>query len=684
MIRQADCFKQFTNRPSHLIFSQNSDGAGVNKAHDSITRSVKGLSLSAIEKAKSGHTSFPLGMADVGYELFADQMNFQATDPTWINRDRLVLSSGHGSMFLYAFLHLFGYKISIDDIKQFRQIGSITPGHPEFGVTEGVECTTGPLGQGIANAVGMALSAAMLSAKFNTREHRIFDHYIYCLCGDGDLMEGVAMEAISFAGHHQLEKLIVIYDYNEITIDGRTNLTYTEHVAEKIASQRWHVIEIDGHDQDEIHSAVEEAKLDPRPSMIIAKTISGKGAVNWEGSNKIHGNPMKPDDYNATFAALELDRFAVVEDAYEVAKSFIEAKKFVYDKWQETFAAWKIENPELAKSLQKMMSKDCSDAINTLEKLSLTPNAATRTLNGEILSALAETCEQFVGGSADLAGSNNTTLAKSTFVEAGNFAGRNIHFGVREHAMGGIMNGIAYHGLLRPYGGTFLVFSDYMRPSVRLAALSHLPTIYVWTHDSFYVGEDGPTHHPVEHVSSLRLIPNLVTFRPAGGDELKSCWKYILNETKRPVALCLTRQNLDTLDKNTYALATAEKGAYILKEAEAELKFIVVASGSEVSLVAKAVASLPIAKHTRLISMPSMELFEEQSTEYKASLFPRTVKKRLAVEAGRSGLWWKYVGEDGHIIAMDTFSQSAPYQSLEKAFGFTVENVVSEISAYLK
>lgn len=653
------------------------------EAYEAITRSVKGLSLSAIEQAKSGHTSFPLGMADVGYELFANQMNFQPNDPCWLNRDRLVLSSGHGSMFLYSFLHLFGYKVSIDDIKQFRQIGSITPGHPEFGVTEGVECTTGPLGQGISNAVGMALSAEMLAAKFNTKEHSIFNHYIYCLFGDGDLMEGVAMEAISFAGHHQLGKIIAIYDYNEITIDGRTDITYTEDVAQKIESQKWHVQEIGGHDLDAIHDAVEAAKLDPRPSMIIARTISGKGAANWEGTNKIHGNPMKAEDYTESLKTLELERFAVAEGAYDSANEFVAGKKFAYDDWQDAFASWKTANPELAATLQKMIDNDYSDALAVLDALELKENAATRSLNGQILNALADSCQNLVGGSADLAGSNNTTLGKSTFVEAGDFSGRNIHFGVREHAMGGIMNGIAYHGLLRPYGGTFLVFSDYMRPSVRLAALSHLPTIYVWTHDSFYVGEDGPTHHPVEHVSSLRLIPNLVTFRPAGGEELKSCWRFILGESKRPVALCLTRQNLDTLDPAVYAAPQAEKGAYILKDAGDELKFIVVASGSEVSLVAKAVAAMDIAANTRIVSMPSMELFEAQADDYKQSLFPRNVRKRMAVEAGRSGLWWKYIGEDGHTVTMDTFSQSAPYQSLEKEFGFTVVNVTREIEAYL-
>ena len=658
-------------------------GINVSESHQAITRSVKSLSLAAIEKSKSGHTSFPLAMADIGYELFYQQMNFNPKDPKWLNRDRLILSSGHGSMFLYSFLHLLQYDVSLDDIKSFRQLNSKTPGHPEFGHTEGVECTTGPLGQGISNAVGIALSEAHLSERFNSKNHKIFDHYTYCLCGDGDLMEGVAMEAISFAGHQQLNKLICIYDYNSITIDGRTDIAYTEDVKSKIQAQNWLVIEIDGHDVTEIHQAIEEAKRSEKPTMIIAITISGKGAANWEGTNKIHGNPMKEDDYKESYKELGLSPFEIDNKANEISKKRIEENLSIYDNWNSTYDSWKEENPEKSKELSVMLENNTDEANKVLDALNIDSKDATRSLSGKVLNAISEAYPSLVGGSADLAGSNNTTLSHSGFMQKNEQANRNIHFGVREHAMGGIMNGISYHGVLRPYGGTFLVFSDYMRPSVRLAALSNLPAVYIWTHDSFYVGEDGPTHHPVEHISALRAIPNLNVLRPADSAEVIESWRYILESNSEPVALCLTRQKLEVIDRKKHSDANQlSKGAYILKDSVSEPELIIIASGSELSLAFASIEDLDFAGKIRLVSMPSMFLFEKQSKEYKESVLPNDVRKRFFVEAGSSQSFFKYIGLDGEYLSKDDFSKSAPYQDLEKDFGFTKENLRSKIISY--
>jgi transketolase len=647
--------------------------------YDLITKTVKSLALSAVEKAKSGHTSFPLGMADVGYTLFFNHMKYHPDHPDWLNRDRLVLSSGHGSMFLYAFLHIMGYKVSLDDIKNFRQLDSITPGHPEFGMTEGVECTTGPLGQGISNAVGMALAEQMLAAQYNTEHHSVFDHYTYCLCGDGDLMEGVAMEAISFAGSHRLKKLICIYDYNEITIDGKTDITYHDDVRKKMEAQHWNVTEIDGHDIVQIDNAINDAKTSDRPTMIIAKTISGKGAHNWEGTHQIHGNPMKPDDYDESFKALGIDRFTVPNDVYENASQRRDALSNDFDRWTSMYHDWMREHEDLGERLKKITEHDHADLLDSIDKIECSKDAATRKINGQILNIVTQYDHSLVGGSADLAGSNNTTLAQSTFVSKDDFSGRNIHFGVREHAMGGIMNGMAYHGILRPYGGTFLVFSDYMRPSVRLAALSHLNPIYIWTHDAFYVGEDGPTHHPVEHVSALRLIPNLVDIRPADEYELKSAWKYIIQTQDRPVGLCLTRQNVATIERDDYNPAQVEKGAYILHDC-VDPKFIIAASGSEVSLVLDTIKDMDIRNQTRIVSVPSMTLFNEQSEDYKQSVFPKSVSKIMSVEAGSTDLWYRYVN---HAFGKDSFSKSAPYGDLAEDFGFVPEKLKIEIEKYL-
>ena len=653
------------------------------QAHDIITRTVKGLSLSAIEQAKSGHTSFPLGMADVGFSLFYNKMKYNPKDSNWINRDRLALSSGHGSMFIYSFLYLMGYELTLDDLKQFRQIGSKTPGHPEYGHTDGVECTTGPLGQGIANAVGMALAEEMSASQFNTDTFKVFDHFTYCLCGDGDLMEGVAMEAISLAGHLGLKKLITLYDANEITIDGRIDITYTEGVKEKFEAQHWHVQEIDGHNLDEILTAIDAAQASDKPSLIIAKTVSGKGAVNWEGTNKIHGNPMKAEDYDASFKQLGLDRFEVPSEAYDLSVKHQETLEESYNAWAAGFKEWQKAHPERAEKLSSFLKNDSQKAIDALNKLDLNESGATRSLSGKVLNIIAEHAENFVGGSADLAGSNNTTIKDSSFINTGDFSGRNINFGVREHGMGAIMNGIAYHGVLRPYGGTFLVFSDYMRPSARLAALSKLPVVYVWTHDSFYVGEDGPTHHPVEHVSSLRLIPDLTVIRPADGTEVVDAWKYILKHSSEPVALCLTRQNVDPLPREK-GKDTVENGAYIVKDAVDEPELIIIASGSEVSLAYQAISSLPNNKHIRLVSMPSTTIFDAQTDAYKESILPSAVTKRFAIEAGRSDLWWKYVGLNGSVYGMDRFSESAPAGDLAEKFGFTPDQVKQAILDYLK
>ena len=652
-------------------------------SHDIITRTVKGLSLSAIEKAKSGHTSFPLGMADVGFSLFYDKMNYNPKQSNWLNRDRLVLSSGHGSMFIYSFLYLMGYQVTLDDIKNFRQIDSLTPGHPEFGHTEGVECTTGPLGQGVANAVGMALSEEMCAAEFNTDEFNVFDHYTYCLCGDGDLMEGVAMEAVSLAGHLNLKKLITIYDYNEITIDGRIDITYSEDVTKKFEAQNWHVQTIDGHNLEEIGKAIDAAKKSDKPSLIIAKTVSGKGAVNWEGTNKIHGNPMKAEDYDVTFKSLDLDRFQVPSEAYDISLDHQKKLQDNYDEWTLKFKEWHKVHPENAERLNEFVENDASKALDILEQIDLNKSGATRSLSGEVINAISDAYPHLVGGSADLAGSNNTTIKNSPFINSNEFSGKNINFGIREHAMGAIMNGIAYYGVLRPYGGTFLVFSDYMRPAARLAALANLPVVYIWTHDSFYVGEDGPTHHPVEHISSLRLIPNLVVLRPADGQEVVDSWKYILKQNNAPVALCLTRQSVNPIPRDG-EFDTVEKGAYIVKDSIGEPELIIVATGSEVSLALNATVGMPNNKDIRIVSAPSLEIFEQQSDEYKASVFPSSVTKRYAVEAGRSDIWWKYVGLEGKVYGMDHFSESAPAGDLADKFGFTAEKLRADIEDYLE
>ncbi|HEY8345047.1 MAG TPA: transketolase [Bacillota bacterium] len=651
-----------------------------------IANTIRGLAADTVEKANSGHPGMPLGAADLTAVLYSEVLKHDPSTPNWPDRDRFVLSAGHGSALLYTILHLTGYDLSLDELKRFRQLGSRTPGHPEYGKTPGVETTTGPLGQGIANAVGMALAERMLAARFNRPGYEIVDHYTYALAGDGCLMEGVSAEASSLAGSLGLGKLILLYDANDITIEGSTALAFTEDVAKRYSAYGWQVLQIDGHDYDQILKALEEAKAETsKPTIIVAKTVMAKCCPGLEGSHKAHGAPLGKEKIAAMKQNLNLP-LADFQVANEVYAFFAEKRK-AWQKarqlWEDKFRAWSEQYPELRKEWDRVMQRELPAGLEeALPRFEVGSSGATRDIGGQVLNALAERLPELVGGSADLAPSTKTYLNNFPAVKADNFTGRNFHFGIREHAMGAIMNGLSLHGGFRVFGSTFLVFSDYMRPPIRLAALMNQPVIYVFTHDSFYVGEDGPTHEPIEHVEALRVIPRLQTVRPADPNETAWAWLEALKNTDSPTALILTRQKLPTLPGTNFD--GFKRGAYIIKEAAGRPDLVILASGSEVSLAIDAAELLAAkGKNARVVSVPCREKFLKQDPDYIQGILGEGIP-RIAIEAGIDNGWRLLVGALGLVISMKDFGESAPAEVLAEEFGFTPKKVADKIEAFLQ
>lgn len=656
--------------------------------------SIRTLSIDAIEKANSGHPGMPMGAAPMAYTLWTRYMNINPKNPEWFNRDRFVLSAGHGSMLLYSLLHLAGYDLSMDDIKQFRQWGSKTPGHPEFGHTAGVDATTGPLGQGIAMAVGMAMAERHLAAVYNKDNYNLVDHFTYSICGDGDLMEGVSAEAASLAAHLKLGRLVVLYDSNDISLDGELNKSFSESVADRFKAYGWQYLRVeDGNNLEEIARALEEAKTDEnRPTLIEVKTVIGYGSPNLSGKSDVHGAPLGADELKLTKEAY---KWTFEEDFHVPSEVYDHFKQQIADKgeqteqaWNELFGKYKSEYPELGNQLEKAMKGELVEGWDQgVPVYEEGKSLASRASSGEALNGIATNLPYLVGGSADLAGSNKTMIKGTGDFFPGSFEGRNIWFGVREFAMGAAMNGMALHGGLKVFGGTFFVFSDYLKPAIRLAALMGLPVTYVFTHDSIAVGEDGPTHEPVEQLAGLRAMPNLSVIRPADGNETAAAWKLAIESTKTPTALVLTRQNLPTIkdtDKNAYE--GVSKGAYVISPSGKEsADAMLLAAGSEVGLAVQAQEALASEGiHVSVVSMPSWDRFEQQSKEYKESVIPKSVKKRLGIEMGSSLGWHRYVGDEGEVLAIDTFGASAPGEKILEEYGFSVNNVVARVKALLQ
>lgn len=645
--------------------------------HQLAANTIRALAMDGVQKADSGHPGMPMGMADVATVLWRSFLSHRPDHPTWPNRDRFVLSGGHGSMLLYSLLHLSGYDLPLEELKQFRQWGSKTPGHPEYGHTVGVETTTGPLGQGLSNAVGMALAEQWLAAKFNRPGYPLVDHFTYIFAGDGDLMEGISHEACALAGHWGLGKLILFYDDNHISIDGHTNLAYSDDVAGRFAAYGWHTQRIDGHDPAGIEAAIRAAQAETGcPSLIACRTHIGYGSPNRQDTAKAHGEPLGEAEIKLAKERLGWPAetpFYVPAEAYQL---FAPAGQS-FTAWQTLLAAYQAQYPELAQEFETLQAgKLPAGWEKALPSFAPGKTIATRNASGQVLDAITPALPNLIGGSADLTGSNKTLAKGMTGLKRGDFSGRYIYYGVREHGMGGLMNGLALSGL-RPYGGTFLVFSDYMRHAMRLAALMHLPVIYVLTHDSIGLGEDGPTHQPIEHLMSLRLIPNLWVFRPGDANETAIGWKVALQRTDGPTALILTRQNLPILEPRL--AQGASKGGYILADTE-NPQAILLATGSEVAIALAAQEQLAAkGVAARVVSMPCWELFEQQSPQYKAQVLPPTIPKRVAIEAGSRLGWERYVGPAGNIIGLDHFGASAPYETLYTQFGLTPEAIVQSL-----
>jgi transketolase len=652
--------------------------------------SIRFLAVDAVEKANSGHPGLPMGAAPMAFVLWDRFMRYNPKNPQWFNRDRFVLSGGHGCMLQYALLYLTGYdSVGIEDLKQFRQWGSKTPGHPENFETEGVEVTTGPLGQGISNGVGLAMAEAHLAARFNKPDCTLIDHYTYVIATDGDLMEGVSAEACSLAGHLGLGKLIVLYDDNLISLDGDTSMSFTEDVTKRYESYGWHVemIEDGNTNVDAIHQAIEKAKsVTDKPSLIRVRTTIGYGSPNKAHTHTAHGSPLGKDEVQATRDHLgwQYGAFEIPEDALNQFRKAIERGASYESDWNNLLQEYNKKYPDEAAVLNRMISGKLPDGWDKVLP-TYTPEDkadATRNHSGKVLNAIAGALPELFGGSADLASSNKTLIKGAGNFQKDSYAGRNIWFGVREHGMGAICNALGRHGGIIPYGATFLVFTDYMRGAIRLSALSRTKVIWVMTHDSIAVGEDGPTHQPIEHVASLRAIPNLAVFRPADGNETSGAYKAAIERDNAPTLLALSRQNLPNLAGSS--IENTVKGGYILSDSDGTPDIILIGTGSEVHLCVGAAEQLRgEGKKVRVVSMPSCELFEEQDEAYRESVLPKTVKKRLAVEAGTSLGWHKYVGLDGDVVAIDRYGASAPGSTVLEKFGFTVENVVAKAKALL-
>lgn len=645
------------------------------------------LAADAVEKAKSGHPGLPMGAADMAYVLWTRFLRHSPATPTWPDRDRFVLSAGHGSMLLYALLHLTGYDLSLDEIKRFRQWGSRTPGHPELGLTPGVETTTGPLGQGFANGVGMAIAEAHLAARFNRPGHAVVDHFTYAIVSDGDLMEGISHEAASLAGHLGLGKLIYLYDSNGISIDGPTSLAFSEDVGARLEGYGWHVQRIDGHNLVAVDKALAAAQAETaRPSLVIARTHIGFGSPNRQDTAKAHGEPLGEEEVRLTKERLGWPpdlTFHVPEEVLAHFRRALARGAAWEAEWCEKLVAYEREHPELAAEFRRALRGELPSGWEAdLPTFSTDKPLATRAASGKVLDALIPKVGALVGGSADLTPSNNTQSKGQERIERGRFGGRYLHFGVREHAMGGVLNGLSLHGGLRPYGGTFLIFSDYMRPAIRLAALMHQPVVFVFTHDSIGLGEDGPTHQPIEHLWSLRAMPNLAVIRPADANEVAVAWGVALARTSGPTALILTRQSLPVLDRARLGPAEGlAQGGYVLAETPTgQLDVILIATGSEVHLALEAQNRL--AKQevgARVVNLPSTELFEMQPAAYRASVLPAHVTARVAVEAGATVGWGRYVGPRGAVLGLDRFGASAPGRTVYEQLGFTPDVVVATV-----
>ena len=653
-----------------------------------IANTIRGLSVDGVAAANSGHPGMPLGMADVCAVLWSEHMNFNPKNPKWLNRDRFILSAGHGSILIYSLLHLYGYDLSMDDLKAFRQWGSKTPGHPENFVTVGVETTTGPLGQGVANAVGFALAEASLAARYNREGSEIIDHYTYVVAGDGCLQEGISHEACSFAGHNKLGKLIMLYDSNNITIDGPTHISFTEDTRKRFEAYGWQVLEIDGHDYDQINAAIAEAKKEKsKPSIIICKTIIGFGSPNRAGTSKAHGEPFPAEEIELMKEKLGLPKdksFFVPDEISDLRAKTQEKGESLENKWNELWENYKNKNQEAAKELENSIKGEISKEALDIPQFGSEKAIATRSASGTVLNHIAKYIPQLMGGSADLTPSNNTLPAGEESFSPENPKGRYIRYGVREHGMAAIMNGMALHGGVLPYSGTFFVFSDYMRPAMRMSALMEQQVVYVLTHDSIGLGEDGPTHQPEAHLWAYRMIPNMTVIRPMDANETAEAWKSALKNKKGPTCLVLTRQGLPVYDRAGLGWAKSEeaqKGGYVLCE-DKDFEAIIIATGSEVELAVEAKTKLnEQGVKVRIVSMPSTNIFDEQPQEYKESVLPKNILKRVAVEAGVTLGWYKYVGLEGRVIGLDRFGASAPYKTLYKEFGITTDAIVEAVNS---
>jgi transketolase len=641
---------------------------------------IRMLAVDAVSQAGSGHPGAPMGQADMAFVLWDRFLKFDPGAPTWWDRDRFVLSSGHACLLLYSLLHLYGYELSQNDLKSYRQWGSLTPGHPEFGHTPGVETTTGPLGQGIANAVGMALAERHLAAQFNRDGFPVVDHCTYCICSDGDLMEGVSAEAASLAGHLKLGKLITLYDSNDITIGGSTDLSFSEDVGMRFGAYGWHVLEVDGHDHQALNWALDLAhRTNDQPTLLLCRTHIGYGSPNGQDTSGIHGSPLSDEEARLTREQLgwpAQHKFHVPDEVYAHGRQAAGRGRQKHEQWRSMFEAYSLEHADLAAEFvrrqERMLPANWHEALPEFA-----PDAkgvATRSASGKIINAAAGVLPELMGGSADLEPSNKTLIDSSTSHSAADPGGRNIHFGVREHAMGSLCNGMAYHGGLLPFCATFLVFSDYQRPALRISALAKLPVVYVYTHDSIGVGGDGPTHQPIEHVESLRVMPGLTVIRPADANETRVAWQVAL-EQAGPTALILTRQNVPTVAG--LSVDELRKGAYVALEPSGKPDGVILATGSELSPALAAAAQLNAKGHAvRVVSMPSWELFEAQSSAYKDEVLPSSLTRRLAVEAGATLAWWKYAGSAGAVLGIDHYGASAPGDRMFEEAGITVDGIV--------
>lgn len=651
---------------------------------------IRTLSIDAVNAANSGHPGLPMGAAPMTYALWANHLQHNPANSSWFNRDRFILSAGHGSSLLYSMLHLSRYNVSIEDLKSFRKLNSNTPGHPEFGHTDGVEATTGPLGQGIANAVGMAMAEAHLAAKFNKPNFPVIDHYTYTLVGDGDLMEGISYEAMSMAGHMKLGKLIALYDSNDISLDGELNLSFSENIQKRAESANWQYLRVeDGNDVDEVTSAIEKAKQHTeQPTLIEVRTIIGYGSPKVAGTNKAHGNPLGEEEAKATKQAYGWgteENFYVPQEVKAHFEKLEEKGMKAEAEWNELFASYQKEYPMLADELECAITGEALIEVNDILTFSSKKAMSTRVASGEAINYFTKSVPSIFGGSADLSHSTMTDIKEEGPYAPGCFGNRNIYFGVREHAMGAAGNGMALHGGVKPFVSTFFVFNDYLRPAIRLAALQKLPVTYVFTHDSIAVGEDGPTHEPVEHLASLRAIPGLTVIRPSDANETASAWAYALQQVEGPVALVLSRQNLPVFEETKQNINDLAKGAYVLTETNDKPEMIFIATGSEVGLAVNAKTQLEReGTSVRVVAMPSWELFNKQSKEYQEHVLPESISKRISVEMGISLGWERFVEPKGKVLAVDTFGASGTGADVMNLFGFTEENVVAQANELLK